>query len=97
MLRAIYGFIDSVLLWHKPFSTKLEGMGFEINLYDRCVANKTIEGTQFTIAWYVDDNNFSFKNPEVISNITKEIKKHFGYLSSVRGKKHTFLRMNIEL
>ena len=37
------------------------GFGFEINPYDRCVANKMIEGPQYTIDWYVDNNQLLHK------------------------------------
>ena len=72
-------------------------MGFEINPYSKCVVNKLIEGTQCTIAWYVDDIKLSYKNPEVISDIINEVKKHFGELSIVRGRNHTFLGTNTEI
>ena len=49
VLRAIFGCIDSTLLLYILFSTTLEGLCFEINSYDRCVANNMIEGTYFTI------------------------------------------------
>ena len=78
-------------------STTLEGLGFEINPYDMCVANKVIEDTQFTIAFYVDDNKLSHKNPELISDIMNEAKIHFGGLSGVRGNKHNLLGMNIDI
>ena len=67
------------------------------NNNDRCVANKMIEVTQCTIAWYVDDNKFRHKKPAVISNIINKVKKCFGYLSVVIGNKHTFLDMKIEI
>ena len=78
VLRAIYGCIDSALLWYKFLSKTLEGLVFLINPYDRCVANKVIDVTQCTISWYVDDKNLSHKNPEVISDIINEVRKHFG-------------------
>ena len=56
-----------------------------------------IESTQYTIAWYVDDSKLSHKNPEMISYIINELKKIFGELYVVRGNKHTFLGMNIEV
>ena len=56
VLQAIYGCIESALLWYELFSTTLQDMGFQINPYDRCVANKLIDGKQCTISWYVDDN-----------------------------------------
>ena len=30
-------------------------MGFEINPYDPCVANKMVNGAQCTVYWHVDD------------------------------------------
>lgn len=42
VLRAIYGCIKSALLWYDLFLTTLQNMGFIINPYDRCVANKMI-------------------------------------------------------
>ena len=85
------------MFWYNLFSTTLEGLGFEINPYDKCFANKALEGTQCTIAWYVDDNKLLHTNPEVISYIINEVKKHFGDLSIVRGNNHTFLGINIEI
>jgi hypothetical protein len=33
--------------------------GFELNKYDKCVANKIINGIQSTIAWHVEDLKIS--------------------------------------
>ena len=44
VLKAIYGCIESSLLWHELFSNTLKDLGFEINPYDRCTANKIIDG-----------------------------------------------------
>ena len=73
-------------MWYNLFSTTLEGLGFEIKTYDKCVSSNVVEGTQFTIVWYVDDNKLSHKNPEVISDIINEVKKSFRELSVVIGK-----------
>ena len=61
------------------------------------MSNKTTEVTQFTIVCYVDDNKLSHKNPAVISNVIKEIRKLFGDLTVARGKKHTFLGTKIKI
>ena len=53
--RAIYGCIESALMWYNMFTEILEKMGFELNPYDKCVANKMVNGKQCTIVWYVDD------------------------------------------
>ena len=43
------------------------------------------------------DNKLSHKNSEVISYIKNEGKKHFGELTVVRGNKHAFLVINIQI
>ena len=97
LLRAIYGCIESALLWYNIFSTTIEGIGFEINPYERCVSNIIIEGAQCTIAWYVDDRKMSQETPALILNIINKVKKRFGNLYVVRGNKHTFLGTNIDI
>ena len=42
VLRVIYGWIKSTLLWYELFSTTLKKMGFVINEVNKCVANKLI-------------------------------------------------------
>jgi hypothetical protein len=69
VLQAIYGCIESALRWYELYSSTLEKEGFKINPYDRCVANKTINGKQCTIVWYVDDNKISHEYPMVVSNV----------------------------
>ena len=97
ILRALYGCIQSALLWYNLYSKTLVEEGFVINPYDRCVANKVINGNQCTIAFYVDDNKVSHKDPQVITKVINLMKKHFGELKVVRGNKDSFLGMNIEI
>ena len=97
VIREIYGCIESALLWYNLFSTTIQGLVFEIKTYHKCVANKVLKVTQCTIAWYVDDNKLLHTNPEVISYIINEVKKSYGELSVVRGKKHTFTIMYIQI
>ena len=89
--------IESALRWYELFTGTLCGMGFELNPYDRCVANKMIDGSQCTVGWYVDDNKVSHVNDEVNSMIVDAIEKHFGKLARTMGNKHTFLGMVIEM
>ena len=51
--------IGSALLWYVLFVRVLKDMGFVLNPYNMCVANKTINGKQCTVAWYVNDNKIS--------------------------------------
>jgi hypothetical protein len=95
--RAIYGCIESALLWYDLFTTTLQGMGFKVNDYDRCVATKQINGKQCTICWYVDDNKISHMDQDVIDEVINELKPHFGKLTVTRGNSHTFLGMDIKI
>ena len=69
ILRAIYGCIESALLWYELYAKTLKGMNFKLNPYDRCVANKMINGKQYTIVWYVDDNKISHVDPKVVTSV----------------------------
>ena len=78
ILRALYGCIQSALLWYNLYSSTLVEEGFTINQYDKCVANKMINGKQCMIAFYVDDNKVSCEDPEVVSKVIQTLKGHFG-------------------
>jgi hypothetical protein len=95
-VKAIYGCVKSALLWYNLFKNTLEKMGFVINPYDPCIANCMIEGTQCTIAWYVDDTKISHVNPDVVTRIIKKIEERFDKMTVTRGNKHVFLSMNIK-
>ncbi len=94
--KALYGCVQSALLWYELFSGTLLDLGFELNQYDACVANKMIEGTQCTVAWYVDDTKISHVKPDVVTNIIEHIESKFGKMTVTRGKEHTFLGMDIK-
>ena len=43
----------------------LESIGFEVNPYDPCVANKMANEKQHTVTWHVDDLKSSHVNSKV--------------------------------
>jgi Reverse transcriptase (RNA-dependent DNA polymerase)/Zinc knuckle len=92
--KALYGCVKSALLWYDLFSSTLLDMGFQLNPYDACVANKMIIGTQCTIVWYVDDNKISHISPAVVSDVIEKIEEKFGKMTVTRGDTHVFLGMN---
>ena len=61
-----------------------------INPYDRCVADKIINGRHCTIAWYVDNNKLSHMEPQTVTDILEIIKKYFGDLVIYREKSRIF-------
>ena len=78
LLKALYGCLRSALLWYNVYVSILEKMGFKLNPYDHCVANKTINGKQCTIAFYVDDNLASHADQSVLDEVIKGIEKSKG-------------------
>jgi hypothetical protein len=53
--KAVYGMMKSALLFYRKLVVDLTSLGYEINPYHPCVANKLINGNQMTICWHVDD------------------------------------------
>ena len=53
--KALYGLMQASLLFYRKLQRELEAYGFEINLYNPCVANKTTDGgKQLTVVWHVE-------------------------------------------
>ena len=59
--KALYGMLRAALLFYKRLRSDLENMGFKINPYDPCVANKLVSGHQMTICWHIGDLKVSHK------------------------------------
>ena len=95
LVKALYGCMQSAILWYETFVTKLKGAGFKLNPYDPCVANKQMNGSQCTIVWYVDDTKISHKDSNVVSAVIKDIEDAFGKMSVKRGKSHVFVGMDL--
>ena len=97
VLRAIYGCIESTLLWYNFYLKTFKYLRFSINTYNRCTSNKIIDGKQCTIVWYVDDNKLSHVDPNVVTDILEEINNHFGDLVINRGDTHNLLGTTIKI
>ena len=94
--KALYGCMKSAIIWYETFCGTLKDLGFKLNPYDPCVANKIVNGKQLTIAWFVDDNKISHVDPKVVDWLISEIEKKHDKMTICRGKKHTFLGMDIK-
>jgi predicted secreted hydrolase len=82
LLKALYGCVQSALLWYELFSSTLQGMDFTLNPYDTCVTNKDISGKQFTIVWHVDDTKISqHTDNKGVSYVIEKIEARFGEMS----------------
>ena len=78
-----------MLLFYKKLLAYLESRGFELNSYDPCVVNKTINGKQFTITRHVDDLKLSHVDKEVVDEMINWTKSLYGNDMRIsKGKKH---------
>ena len=90
ILKALYGMIESALLWYTLFADTLMQQGFKINKVDKCVANKMVDGKQLTIGWYVDDNIVGGET-KAVTELIDTINERFPGLVIQRGNKLEFL------
>ena len=100
-MKALYGTLKAALLFYKKLKKAITEIGCIINPYDVCVANKVINGSQFTIAWHVDDLKLSHNNADEVTKMIKWFKskfedEHIGLVKVSRGKKHKYLGMDFD-
>jgi hypothetical protein len=94
MQKAIYGLLRSALLFYKKLLSNLESTGFKLNPYDPCVANKTVNGTQMTVCWHVDNLKVSHVDPKEVTKFGEWLRKTYGVpVATHRGKVHDYLGM----
>ena len=97
MTKALYGLLESALCFYKKLVKDLKGYGFEVNPYDPCVANKTINGKQMTVTWHVDDLKVSHQSPFEITKFSTYLSSIYGVKLTVkRGKVHDYLGMDLD-
>jgi hypothetical protein len=101
MNMALYGLIISSLLYYKKFKKDIESIGFKVNPYDPCVANRIVKGKQHTVTWHVDDLKSSHVDPKVNDDFLLWLKDKYanddiGEVKAVRGKKHDYLAMILD-
>ncbi len=95
LCKALYGCIKSALLWYSLLSSTLIKMVFKINWYDKCVANKIVNGKECTILWYIDDLKISHVDSAVVDQMIQEIEKRFEKMTVSRGRDHKYMEMTI--
>jgi hypothetical protein len=89
--------IKSALLFYKKLVGKLRNMGFEINPYNPCVANKMVNGSQMMIRWHIDDLMISHLKQEEIMQVVQQIKDIYGKnLKENVGTVHDCLGMTFD-
>ena len=94
MNKALYGLLQSALVFYKKLRKDFEAYNFVINTYYLCVANAMIESNQITVTWHVDDIKVSHKDPYQITKFYICLSNiNGGKLKVQRGKVHVYLGM----
>ena len=97
--KALYGMMKSALLFYQKLVADLRSIGFVLNPYDPCVANKMINGHQITVCWHVNDLLIGHKNHDVVTQFTRWLQQRYETpdkpLKATRGPIHDYLGMNI--
>ena len=97
--------MKATLLYYQWFITNIKLIQFELNPYNPCITNKTINGKQLTLLWHVDDIKISHIDKQVIFNFIKWLKKTYkhifedvsGVMKVSCGKFHIYLGMQLNL
>jgi hypothetical protein len=96
--KALYGLMRANLLFYWKLRKELEAYGFEINLYDPCIANKMTEaGKQLMVIWHVDNLMESCKDDFELTKFSCYLAKIYGpKLRMHMGRKHEYLGVEME-
>ena len=99
-IKALYGTMDAAKLFYDNLCKVLvEDMGFKMNPYDGCVANKTINKKQYTIVFHVDDLKISHVDEKVVTDVINRLSEVFGTIMPLfesRGKIYDYLGMTFD-
>ena len=76
-LNALYSIMKAALLFYIKFVENLKIIGFQLNPYDPCVANKIVDGAELTVVWYVGNTKVSHIDGELVTRMAAWLKKTY--------------------
>jgi hypothetical protein len=91
--QALYGSIESAVVWYKELSTFLRSIGFEPNPYEKCILNKKHPDGQTTIAVYVDDLLITSVTQAQAEAAVDALRDKYKELKVTTGTVHNYLGM----
>ena len=96
--KALYGTLQAALLfWQNLTNFLVKEHSFTVNPYDWYMANKTINGKQCTIRWYMDDLKISHKDPSTVETIVTTLQEWYRKETPLvvhQEKTHDYLSMD---
>ena len=96
--------MHAALLYYRRFVKDILAIGFELNPYDACVANKMVDGKQLTIVWHVDDIKVSHVSENTVKRMIRWLRKTYerifedgsGAMRISTGKVHEYLGITFD-
>jgi len=93
LLKALYGCVQSSLLWYRHLKSSLESIGLEANAKDDCVFNLNRDGYQCTACVHVDDVFLTCANNYVLDCVILDINNSYNETTVRRGDSSPYLGM----
>ena len=103
-LNALYRIMKAALLFYIKFVENIKSIGFQLNPYNPCVANKIVDDAQLTVVWHVDDIKVSHIYGGVVTRMAAWLKNTYehlfkdgsGAMKLCRGMIHKYLGMPLD-
>ena len=76
--KGLYGTLQAALIFWQNLTSSLQEWGFEINPYNWCVANKTVNRKQMIAVWHVDDLQISHENGDTVDALISKLSEQYG-------------------
>jgi Reverse transcriptase (RNA-dependent DNA polymerase) len=88
---ALYGCVQSAVLWYEELASTLVDIGFKRNPYDICSFNRSRSGTVGRILVYVDDLLITLQSNQVLIDISETLRRKYEAATTKMGSEHNFL------
>jgi len=93
--KALYGCVQSALLWYECLRDFLLKIGFTTNPYDECIFTRNNRTGNCTIIVYVDDLLFMASSKNIIEEVIDHLRTKFEDINVTYGKVLSYLRMEL--
>jgi hypothetical protein len=93
--KALYGCVQASMLWYERLRAVLEGAGLKAHPYDKCYYTGSLNGSVIHVLFHIDDLLMTSKDTKALDDLVSIMKSEFAAITVTRGKKHSYLAMNI--
>ena len=89
--KALYGCVQSAMLWYKELASTLVSLGFRPNPYDTCSFVRHRQRSIDRILVYVDDLFITSDSKRELDTTAEALKSKYGQVTSKTGLEHDYL------